>query len=281
MDPQHTTELSVFTPHVCDAPALTETNEPMGARGDVRSAVLWVGVGVELTPPLASVSSRSRTSLIAMAIPIPSTGLPSSDSKSLDVLTPTTRPFRSKSGPPLFPGLSAASVWSSLTPDSEILFADTMPLVIVGEPSRMSTSPKGYPMAMTSSPTATTSDSPRVTGSKSSEPRSSRRAMSTTSSKPKTSLWYICPLGSLTSTVSNPWTTWALVTTSPSSSMMNPEPVPEGVIICTTPPETSLTIDESVGVLVGAGVGVDVGIGECVGVGVDVGVAVGVCVCVG
>ena len=44
--------------------------------------------------------------------------------------------------------------------------------------------------------------------------------------------------------------------------MMNPEPVPEGVTIWTTPGETFFTMEESVGVLVG--VGVDVGVGVAV-----------------
>ena len=146
--------------------------------------------------------------------------------------------------------------------------------MVVGEPC--STSPRGNPMAITSSPTAKVSESPRSTGSKSPTPLRSRRARSVTSSTPKTSPWYVCPPESLTSTVSNLWTTWALVTTRPSASMMNPEPVPEGVTICTTPGETSFTMDESVGVLVGTGVDVDAGRAVSVGVGTIVAVGSGV-----
>ena len=51
------------------------------------------------------------------------------------------------------------------------------------------------------------------------------------SSTPKTTPWYDCPPESRTSTVSKPRTTWAFVTTSPSASMMNPEPVSKGVMI--------------------------------------------------
>ena len=78
-----------------------------------------------------------------------------------------------------------------MTPDLETLFADTIPFVIVGEPSRMSISPKGYPMAMTSSPTAIASESPRATGSKSLKALRSRRARSVVSSTPNTSPWYV------------------------------------------------------------------------------------------
>ena len=59
------------------------------------------------------------------------------------VLIPMTRPAVSTSGPPLLPGLMAASVWirpvrllplSEEEPDSDRFVADTIPSVTVGEP---------------------------------------------------------------------------------------------------------------------------------------------------
>ena len=80
--------------------------------------------------------------------------------------------------------------------------------------------------------------------------------------------------------------TWAFVITCPSESITNPEPLPSGVMICTTLGEMSFTMDDSVGVLTGTGVwgGAGVGATGTVGgtggaataMGVSVGVAWGV-----
>ena len=61
-------------------------------------------------------------------------------------LTPITRPARSTSGPPLFPGLIAASVWISVTLPT-CRSALTIPRVTVFE-----STPSAEPTAMTSWP---------------------------------------------------------------------------------------------------------------------------------
>ena len=74
------------------------------------------------------------------------------------VLTPTTCPPMSTSGPPEFPGFTAASVWMKSNPGAAAWrgapFRLTMPSDTV------CSSPKGWPSASTSSPTASRSESP-------------------------------------------------------------------------------------------------------------------------
>src|SRR2546425_687310 len=101
----------------------------------------------------ASRRSRStpRAALMGIAKPIDWA------SSEISVLMPITRPQRSTSGPPEFPGLIGASVWiigSSETPGSVRLSPLTMPRVIVW--SR----PSGVPMATTPSPTFTVAEAP-------------------------------------------------------------------------------------------------------------------------
>ena len=100
------------------------------------------------------------------------------------VLMPMTWPRRSKSGPPLFPGLMAASVWmkSSYGPAPMArLLALTMPMVTVFP------RPNGLPMATTYSPTRIGSLWPRETvGMSAGAFCSSRTARSRRSSRPFT-----------------------------------------------------------------------------------------------
>jgi hypothetical protein len=94
--------------------------------------------------------------LIGIEKPIPV------ESRAIAVLIPITAPVASSSGPPLLPGLIAASVWMRLS--SWLLsvwisrpVAETMPLVTVFE-----NVPSGLPIATTSSPTLSASESPIV-----------------------------------------------------------------------------------------------------------------------
>ena len=81
----------------------------------------------------------------AMAKPDPSTGLPLGVRSIREVLIPTTLPSIVKSGPPLLPGLIAASVWiSQPSPAWSIQTAEMTPLVTVALPT-----PSGYPIANT------------------------------------------------------------------------------------------------------------------------------------
>jgi hypothetical protein len=75
------------------------------------------------------------------------------ESRAIAVLTPMTAPVASRRGPPLLPGLMAASVWIRLrmVPPSVVIWrpvAETMPLVTL-----LSKVPSGLPIATTSSPT--------------------------------------------------------------------------------------------------------------------------------
>ena len=102
-------------------------------------------------------SSISLARLMGMANPMPMLPL----GPRIAVLMPTTLPAESSSGPPLLPGLMAASVW--IKPSSVRSFSPrmlrpselTMPVVKV--PSR----PNGLPMASTFWPTCSPSESPR------------------------------------------------------------------------------------------------------------------------
>ena len=81
---------------------------------------------------------------------------------AMAVLIPITAPAAFRSGPPLLPGLIAASVWIRLwsVPPSVWIWrptADTMPLVTLFEKV-----PSGLPIATTSSPTLSASESPSV-----------------------------------------------------------------------------------------------------------------------
>ena len=79
------------------------------------------------------------------------------------VLTPITRPLESTSGPPEFPGLSAASVWitsciSRPEPARKVRpRAEITPVVTLFE------YPSGLPMAMATCPTRSAAESPNST----------------------------------------------------------------------------------------------------------------------
>lgn len=98
---------------------------------------------------------------IAKPKPIePDCPLKEEPSDAIAEFTPMTAPVASTRGPPEFPGLMAASVWSALIYEFSLLpspavtarsFALMIPSVTVPE------SPSGEPMAMTESPTATLS----------------------------------------------------------------------------------------------------------------------------
>ncbi len=111
----------------------------------------WVGVS-----PFAIWSTIAITSSMGIAKPRPiePAAVPTAVPEvRIEELIPTTLPARSTSGPPLLPGLMAASVWmagytvalpSASEPTSTGRFsALTMPLVTVDS------SPKGEPMATT------------------------------------------------------------------------------------------------------------------------------------
>ena len=160
-----------------------------------------------------------------------------------------------------------------------------MPLVTVSSVPRLY--PNGYPSAITSSPTRTSSEFPRLNDVKSPVVSIWTTARSATASLPRTTPLYELPSDNTKETVAKPPTTCALVTTKPSSSMMKPLPLlPSGVYMYTRLDCTTSIISASVGVgaadgvLVGCGAGAIVGAGvgaadTAVGVGVLVGCGVG------
>ena len=105
--------------------------------------------------PATACSMIGRAMSIGMAKPMPLL------SAAMAVLMPTTAPLASSSGPPELPGLMAASVWMRLLrfwlPSVVMLrpLADTMPLV-----TELEYVPSGLPMATTSWPTLSASESP-------------------------------------------------------------------------------------------------------------------------
>ena len=168
----------------------------------------------------------------------------------IEELMPTTSPFMSTSGPPLLPGLMAASVWIAgyvvlLPSSSEPTFtgrfsALTMPLVTVDS------SPNGEPIATTSWPTSRLPDLPMVAGVRSLTPSALISAVSVSGSVPSTVASAVEP--SLNATEMLPpspaaSTTWLLVRISPSELRMMPEPEPApwapATLIFTTDGSTS------------------------------------------
>ena len=141
------------------------------------------------------------------------------------VFTPTMRPRPSASTPPEFPGFNAASVWitSSMTrPDAvgrDRPRFDTMPAVTL--PAR----PIGLPSATTSCPTLRPAASPSGTGG-GTGPRARSTARSESTSRPTTSTTTAVPSENVASTDLAPTTTWALVSSTPSSEMTLALPAP-------------------------------------------------------
>src|SRR6478609_459181 len=80
------------------------------------------------------------------------------------VLTPTTAPRDVTRGPPELPGLSAASVWMTLSikrPDWE---RKDRPSALTTPDVTVHWKPKGLPIATTNWPTRSVEDLPKVTG---------------------------------------------------------------------------------------------------------------------
>ena len=117
------------------------------------SVYYWAG------PPAAPTATRMGTANPAPMKTSCSVGLIS------PMTIPTTRPRRSNSGPPEFPGFTAASNWissrrcSSLSDGANCRSSpDTTPAL--SEPTR----PNGLPTAYTSSPTRIAEELPMVAG---------------------------------------------------------------------------------------------------------------------
>ena len=147
---------------------------------------------------------------------------------------PITAPVASRSGPPLLPGLMAASVWirpvrSSVVrePDSPTVIErsrpDTIPDVTVSV-----NVPSGLPMAMASSPTWSEVESASLTAGR---PVAwiLMTARSCVGSVLTTVAGSCRPSARVTVSVAAPEMTWLLVRISPFELTMKPDPVPPEV----------------------------------------------------
>ena len=132
----------------------------MGKGAGVGFAAIAVGTGGAPTWQTGIPGIPRRASLksfTGMAKLMPVTTRPSFVSPTPAVLTPTTQPYSSSSGPPLFPGFRDASVCRK--PRSS-RFAEIIPLVTEG--ACPNSEPKGKPMAITPAPTRIASESPKA-----------------------------------------------------------------------------------------------------------------------
>jgi len=76
------------------------------------------------------------------------------------VLMPMTPPRASTSGPPLLPGLSAASVWMTLSTRWPVMLRRLRPRALTTPAVTVDSKPRGLPMATTSWPTRSRDESP-------------------------------------------------------------------------------------------------------------------------
>ena len=129
------------------------------------------------------------------------------------VLTPTTWPPMSTSGPPEFPGFTAASVWMKSKPGAAAWSGAPFRLTIPSD--TVCSSPKGCPSASTSSPTARLSEFPSGSTGSGSGASILTSARSTRRSRPTTVPVSRRPDASRTWTDVERSTTWAFVTTYP------------------------------------------------------------------
>src|SRR5256886_7350151 len=141
------------------------------------------------------------------------------------VLSPTTRPRESTSGPPEFPGLRAASVWITSSISRPPTERNERPSALTTPAVTVLWKPSGLPIATTSWPTRSAPESPSsATVSETGGTRSTARSVS--GSSPTSSARTRRPSGNAASSRVASWTTWLVVSTNPSGVNTNPEPFP-------------------------------------------------------
>ena len=144
--------------------SIWDTRTPSGlsifnasASSSVRSWIMTPSHPRTTFPPLMRSSMTRPAMLMGMANPIP--WYPP-DWETIAVLMPTTSPSRFTSGPPLLPGLMAASVWMKFSYSASLTSvrprAETIPAVTEYF------NPNGFPTANTQLPTRSLSESPSV-----------------------------------------------------------------------------------------------------------------------
>jgi len=176
--------------------------------------------GLTISPCSISWSAISTAGCIGIANPMPwAKGM-------MALLIPITIPLLLTSGPPLFPGLIAASVCINPSMNVTSVWMErfnalTTPAVTVGPP----TSPRGLPMAIAICPILR-SFSCAISGTGSPLALILITARSFMVSRPLISAGNILPSSKATFISFEPSTTWALVSIRPSSFKIKPEPTP-------------------------------------------------------
>jgi hypothetical protein len=185
--------------------------------------------------------AMSRTVLAGMAKPIPGAALPPSwGSVAARVGMPMTRPWRSTRAPPELPGLMGALVWMTLGRATPLSSFTVRPRALTIPSVTLDCRPSGLPMARVTSPTCRRVESAKLAGCSPPAARCST-ARSSAGKLPTSRAGYWWPSARVTWKLLAPWTTWALVTTSPPASKTMPEPRPWLVWIRTTEGPTCWT----------------------------------------
>ncbi len=141
------------------------------------------------------------------------------------VLMPTTSPDEVTSGPPELPGLSAASVWITLSISRPERVRNERPSALTTPAVTVHWKPKGLPIATTSWPTRNCRESPSRANAEASPSRRST-ARSVSGSSPTRVAPRLRPSGNAASILRASLTTWLLVRTYASGVKTTPEPAP-------------------------------------------------------
>src|SRR5439155_1625995 len=165
-------------------------------------------------PPIPRYARRTRPS--RMSMPATMRAVAAGIAKQIPcavgmiaVLMPTTLACVSTSGPPEFPGLSAASVWMTFSMSRPSRADKDRPRALTTPVVTVEWKPSGSPMAMTSCPTRRESVS-ASSAAGSPVPRMRMTARSVALSVPTTAAVSSAPLSNVTATCCAPSTTCAL-----------------------------------------------------------------------
>jgi len=202
---------------VCGAAACqTRISATQGATCRNSAGPSSLGPPAAAMMPTCAAASTTDASLIGTAKPTAVTSSPN----SLALATPTTSPASFTTGPPEFPGFTAASVWKTFTPPRGAIPETTPRVTLTPAPSSCS---RGKPITLTSVPTSTREES--ASGSVGSPVAwIAATARSCAGSAATTVATYALPPRA-TSTLPAPATTWLQVSRYPLGLTTNPVPV--------------------------------------------------------
>ena len=153
---------------------------------------------------------------------------------------PMISPCMLNIGPPEFPWLTAASVWKYSARDMPLNVAFGLRRPLMYPTVSVWLTPRGAPTTNTCSPTSTASESPSFATKGPRGDRSScRSATSAAGSDDTTRALSFSPVKNSTSIASAVCTTWAAVSTFPSSEMSTPDPNPATLTCWAMPPRAT------------------------------------------